>query len=56
MNKNLRKDELIEKMEELKDAIGSDELLLSLALALSSDELQENLKYIDCMHDTNIFE
>ena len=56
MKNNLRKDELIEKMEELKDAIGSDDLLLSLALALSSDELQENLEYIDRMFDTNIFE
>ena len=56
MNNKLCKDELIEKMEELKDAIGSDELLLSLALALSSDELQENLEYIDRMFDTNVFE
>ena len=56
MKNNLRKDELIEKMEELKDVIGSDDLLLSLALALSSDELQENLEYIDRMFDTNVFE
>ena len=56
MNNRLCKEELIEKMEELKDAIGSDDLLLSLALALSSDELQENLEYIDRMFDTNIFE
>ena len=56
MNNKLCKDELIEKMEEMKDAIGSDELLLSLALALSSDELQENLEYIDRMFDTNIFD
>ena len=56
MNNKLCKDELIEKMEELEDAIGSDDLLLSLALALSSDELQENLEYIDRMHDTNIFD
>ena len=56
MNNKLCKDELIEKMDELKEALGSDELLLSLALALTSDELQENLEYIDRMYDTNIFE
>ena len=56
MKNNLSKYELIEKMEEMKDAIGSDELLLNLALALSSDELQENLEYIDRMFDINIFE
>ena len=56
MNNRLCKDELIGKMEELEDAIGSEELLLSLALALTSDELQENLEYIDRMYDTNIFE
>ena len=55
MNK-LCKDELIEKMDELASAIGSDELLLNLALALTSDELQENLEYIDRMFDTGIFE
>ena len=56
MKNNLCKDELIEKMEELKEAIGSDELLLNLALALTSDELYENLEYIDRMFDTNVFE
>ena len=56
MNNKLCKDELIEKMEDLKDAIGSDDLLLSLALALSSDELYENLEYIDRMFDANVFE
>ena len=55
MNK-LCKDELIEKMEEMVEAIGSDELLLNLALALTSDELQDNLEFIDSMFDTGIFE
>lgn len=56
MNNKLCKDDLIEKMELMAEAIGSNELLLSLALALSSDELQENLEYIDRMFDTNVFE
>lgn len=55
MNK-LSKEELLEKMDEMVEAIGSDELLLSLALALTSDELQENLEYIDRMFGTDLFE
>ena len=56
MKNNLSRSELLDKLEELKEIIGAEELLLSLALALSSDELQENLEYIDRMFDTNIFE
>ena len=56
MKNNLSRSELLDKLEELKEIIGTDDLLLNLALALSSDELQENLEYIDRMYDTNIFE
>lgn len=52
---NYSKDELMDKMDELKEMLGADELLLNLALAMSSDELFENLGYIDRMNDTGLF-
>lgn len=53
--KRLKRWELLETLDLLKEQIGTDELLESLALALSTDELQDCLEYIDRMHDTNIF-
>ena len=54
-NKKLNMDELFEILDTLKEHIGTAELLENLALALSTDELQDCLEYIDRMHDTNIF-
>lgn len=53
--KRLNRSELLETLDQLAEQIGTDVLLENLALALSTDELQENLEYIDRMHDTNIF-
>lgn len=54
-NKKLNMDELFEILDTLSEQIGTAELLENLALALSRDELQDCLEYIDRMHDTNIF-
>ena len=54
-NKKLNTDELFEILDTLAEQIGTAELLENLALALSRDELQDCLEYIDRMHDTNIF-
>ena len=54
-NKKLNMDELFEILDTLAEQIGTAELLENLALALSRDELQDCLEYIDRMHDTNIF-
>ena len=54
-NKKMNMDELFEILDTLAEQIGTSELLENLALALSRDELQECLEYIDRMHDTNIF-
>ena len=54
-NKKLNIDELFEILDTLAEQIGTAELLENLALALSRDELQDCLEYIDRMHDTNIF-
>lgn len=49
------KGELYDKMDELKELLGADKLLLELAKAMSSDELFEYLEYIDRMYDTDLF-
>ena len=54
-NKKLNMDELFEILDTLAEQIGTAELLENLALALSRNELQDCLEYIDRMHDTNIF-
>lgn len=47
--------ELYNKAEELKELLGTELLLNELIQAMSTDELRENLEFIDRMHDTNIF-
>lgn len=54
-HKKLNMDDLFERLDTLAEQIGTAELLENLALALSRDELQDCLEYIDRMHDTNIF-
>ena len=46
--------ELYEVVEQMKEAIGTEELLDALVQALSSQELEENLQYIDRMYDTDL--
>ena len=53
--KRLNRSELLGTLDLLNEQIGTDDLLENLALALSTDELQSCLEYIDRMHDTNIF-
>lgn len=54
--KNLRKNDLYDILEEMKDMLGADHLLDALAQAMSDRELQENLEYIDRMEDLGLFE
>lgn len=48
------KNELVGKVDDLKEILGTEQLLNELVSAMSSDELQANLEHIDRMHDTNI--
>jgi hypothetical protein len=41
--------------EEMKELLGEEELLNELAQALSTDELEENLRWIDKNHDLGLF-
>ena len=43
------------KFEEIKEVLGPDELLECLVRALSTDELEDNLRFIDRTQDLNIF-
>ena len=52
----LNKNELFEKMDEMVELMGTDAVLEELARAMSSDELQGNLEYIDRMNETNLFD
>lgn len=51
----LDKNELLEKLDEMVEVLGAETVLEDLALAMSSDELQENLEYIDRMRETELF-
>ena len=54
-NTVITRNELMEKADEIKDLLGADGLLEALLKAMDSDDLRENLEYIDRMNDTNVF-
>lgn len=53
--KHLDKNELMEKLDEMVEILGVEYVLENLTLAMSSDELQENLEYVDRLNETNLF-
>lgn len=53
--KHLDKNELMEKLDTMVEILGVEYVLEELARAMSSDELQENLEFVDRMNDTNLF-
>ena len=54
--KNLDKNELMEKLDEMVEILGVEYVLENLALAMSSDDLQENLEFVDRMNETHLFD
>ena len=52
MNKN----ELMDKLDELVEMFGADVAINELAKAMNSNELEDDLKYIDRMNDLNLFD
>lgn len=52
MNKN----DLMDKLDELVEMLGTDTAINELAKAMDSNELENDLKYIDRMHDLNLFD
>ena len=53
--RRLDKNELMKKLDGMVEVLGTETVLEDLALAMSSDELQENLEYIDRMRETDLF-
>lgn len=47
--------ELWMKYEEIKDRLGAEELLEALSQSLSTDLLEDHLRYIDRTHDLDVF-
>ena len=50
------KNELMNKLDGLVEMLGADVALRELAGAMTSKELEEDLKFIDRMNDLNLFE
>ena len=54
INERLSQEQVWEAFEKMKKAMGPEALLDELAQALSTDKLEENLKFIDRNNDLNI--
>lgn len=55
LNENMEHNEVWDIFEEMKEMLGAEELVNELAQALSTDELEENLRFIDKNHDLGLF-
>lgn len=49
------KSRLYEIVENMKECLGTEQLLDALTYSLSSDELEDHLRYIDRNYETNCF-
>ena len=49
------KTELFEKLDEMTGILGTSQMLEALARAMSSDELEKNLRFINRMYETHVF-
>lgn len=54
VNERLSSEQIWDAFEKMKDAIGAEALLNELAQALSIDELESNLKFIDKNNELHI--
>lgn len=55
LNERYDSNEIWNIFEEMKEIMGAENLLDELARALSTDELEENLRWIDKNQDLGIF-
>lgn len=54
VNERLSSEQIWDAFEKMKDAMGAEALLNELAQALSIDELESNLKFIDKNNELHI--
>lgn len=52
----MMKNDLMNKLDELVEMLGAENAINELAKAMDSKELESDLKYIDRMHDLNLFD
>ncbi|AFU63188.1 hypothetical protein 8014-B2_00121 [Lactobacillus phage ATCC 8014-B2] len=50
----MTKDELMQTVDEMKEMLGTEEFLQALIKLMSSDELCDNLDYINSCYDLDI--
>lgn len=55
-NKQMDKNELMDTLDKMQEALGTDELLLAIVKALTSKDLQETMEYINRCYDLDIKE
>ena len=55
LNERLDSDVIWQIFEKMKEIMGAENLLDELARALSTDELEENLRWVDKNYDLGIF-
>jgi len=53
-NKQMDKNELMDTLDDMQEAMGSDELLLAIVKAMTSKDLQETMEYINRCYDLDI--
>lgn len=55
-NKQMDKNELLNIVDDMQEAMGSDVLLLAIVKAMTSKDLQETMEYINRCYDLDIKE
>jgi len=53
-NKQMDKNELMDTLDKMQEALGTDELLLAIVKAMTSKDLQETMEYINRCYDLDI--
>ena len=48
------KSQLYEKLDEMVEIMGAEQMLNALAMSLSSDVLEDHLRYINRCYETNV--
>lgn len=55
-NKQMEKSELMDILDKMQEAMGTDELLMAIVKAMTSKDLQETMEYINRCYDLDIEE
>lgn len=53
-NKQMEKSEMMDILDKMQEAMGTDELLMAIVKAMTSKDLQETMEYINRCYDLDI--